>query len=72
MGTATDRQPRLLLTVEEAAERLNIGRTLTYALLTAGELESVHIGRVRRTPVTAVHSYVEGLRGYVGGDSDAA
>jgi excisionase family DNA binding protein len=37
-----------VLTVEEAAQRLRIGRTLTHALIAAGDVESVRIGRLRR------------------------
>lgn len=54
-------QPRVLLTAEEAAERLAIGRTAVYALLKSGELESVRIGRLRRIPATAVENYVQQL-----------
>lgn len=53
---------RLLLTVEEAADRLGIGRTLMYALVKNGEVESVHIGRLRRIPADALARYLEQLR----------
>jgi excisionase family DNA binding protein len=53
---------RLVLTVEEAADRLGIGRTLMYALITTGEVESVRIGRLRRIPADALEMYVNGLR----------
>jgi excisionase family DNA binding protein len=53
---------RLVLTVEEAADRLGIGRTLMYALITTGEVESVRIGRLRRIPAAALENYVKGLR----------
>jgi excisionase family DNA binding protein len=53
---------RLVLTVEEAADRLGIGRTLMYALITAGAVESVRIGRLRRVPADALEKYVSGLR----------
>lgn len=56
-----DEQHRTLLTVEEAAERLSIGRTAVFALLKAGELDSVQIGRLRRVPVEAVDAYVARL-----------
>jgi excisionase family DNA binding protein len=56
---------RLVLTIEEAAERLGIGRTLMYALVSAGEVESVRIGRLRRIPADALTTYVQGLRGEV-------
>ena len=52
---------RVLLTVEEAAERLHIGKTKTYALVKTGELESVLIGRLRRIHIEAVNSYAARL-----------
>ena len=63
MTTADMTRPvRLVLTVEEAAECLGIGRTLMYALITTGEVESVHIGRLRRVPADALERYVSTLR----------
>ncbi|WP_024875356.1 helix-turn-helix domain-containing protein [Saccharomonospora piscinae] len=52
---------RVLLTAEEAAERLGIGRTLMYRLIRTGEIESVRIGRLRRVPTTAIHDYATRL-----------
>jgi excisionase family DNA binding protein len=50
-GGTGDRQPEgLLLTVDEAAERLRFGSTLVYRLISSGELESVTVGRLRRVP----------------------
>lgn len=58
----TDVPPeRVLLTAEEAAERLGIGRTLMYRLLRDGEIESVRIGRLCRVPVSAIHDYATRL-----------
>lgn len=51
-----------LLTVEEAARRLRIGRTLCFRLIRTGELESVPIGRLRRVPAAAISEYVTRLR----------
>lgn len=48
----------VLLTVEEAARRLRIGRTTCFALIRAGELESIDVGRLRRVPVDAPAEYV--------------
>jgi excisionase family DNA binding protein len=56
-------EARIVLTVEEAAELLGIGRTLMYALVAAGEVESVRIGRLRRIPRDALVVYVDRLRG---------
>ena len=58
----TQSTPRIVLTIEEAAECLGIGRTLMYALVTAGEVESVRIGRLRRIPTDALDRYVSELR----------
>ncbi len=40
----------LLLTPEEAAKVLRVGRTTIYALMKAGDLHPVHIGRSCRLP----------------------
>ncbi|MDN5914645.1 MAG: helix-turn-helix domain-containing protein [Pseudonocardia sp.] len=58
----TQSTPRIVLTIEEAAECLGVGRTLMYALVTAGEVESVRIGRLRRIPTDALDRYVSELR----------
>jgi excisionase family DNA binding protein len=62
--TTTDivRPVRLVLTVEEAAECLGIGRTLMYALIASGDVESVRIGRLRRVPADALNAFVFRLR----------
>jgi excisionase family DNA binding protein len=58
----TTSRPRIVLTIEEAAECLGIGRTLMYSLVTAGYVESVRIGRLRRIPADALDQYVAALR----------
>ncbi|MDQ3153224.1 MAG: helix-turn-helix domain-containing protein [Actinomycetota bacterium] len=50
-----------LLTAEEVAEVLGIGRTRVYELLYAGELRSVKIGRLRRVPVDSLREYISSL-----------
>ncbi|MPZ61583.1 MAG: helix-turn-helix domain-containing protein [Propionibacteriales bacterium] len=52
----------LLLRIEEAAERLGIGRTLMCSLIAAGEIESVQVGRLRRIPAECLDEYVARLR----------
>lgn len=52
---------RVLLTVEEAAEQLRIGRTVAWRLISSGELQSVQIGRLRRVPAAAVSEYAAQL-----------
>lgn len=48
----------VLLTVEEAARCLRVGRTTCYALIRAGELESLTIGGLRRVPADAPAAYL--------------
>lgn len=52
-----------MLTVEEAAQQLRIGRTQMFALIGSGEVSSVKIGRSRRVPRAALDSYVAQLGG---------
>lgn len=72
METSRDTTPRLLLTVEEAAERLGIGRTLMYALVKDGDVESVQIGRLRRIPADALPRYLDKLRSLLPNPNPAA
>ncbi|MEU5198462.1 excisionase family DNA-binding protein [Streptomyces scabiei] len=51
-----------LLTVEEAARRLRIGRTTCFALVRSGELESITVGHLRRVPVDAIPEFVTRIR----------
>lgn len=53
--------PRLLLTPEQAAHALSIGRTTVYELMLSGALASVKIGASRRVPIQAVQDYVATL-----------
>ena len=52
---------RLLLTVQEAAKRLSLGRSLMYELIRNGEVASVHVGRLRRISTDALSTYVASL-----------
>jgi len=54
---------RLLLTPEEAAELLRVGRTTVYALIKAGDLHPVHIGRSCRISRAELERYVRLLEG---------
>lgn len=55
-------EPPVLLTVEEAAKQLRIGRSMVYALMQSGDLESIHIGRLRRIPADALPKFLARLR----------
>jgi excisionase family DNA binding protein len=56
----------LVFTVEEAAERLGVGRTVMYALVSSGAVESVRIGRLRRVPADALVTFLDELRSGLG------
>lgn len=51
----------LLLTVEEAAHQLCIGRPKMWQLVMRGEVVSLKIGASRRVPVAALDEYVQRL-----------
>ena len=53
---------RLLLTSEEAARVLGIGRTTVYALMKSGKLRPVHIGRSCRISQAELDRYVHRLQ----------
>lgn len=52
---------KLLLTPEEAAERLSVGRSKVYELIGSGRLRSVRIGASRRIPAAALVEFVRDL-----------
>ena len=62
MTTPTPTAPRQMLTVEQAAEALGIGRTTMFALIKAGEIETVRIGRLRRVPADQIDAYTARLQ----------
>lgn len=59
-------EEKLLLTIEEAAERLSIGRSKVYELIASGDIEAVKIGKARRIPAEALVLFVNDLRAYGG------
>jgi len=52
---------KLLLTPEEAAERLSVGRSRIFELIGSGRLRSVRLGASRRIPAVALAEFVEDL-----------
>jgi excisionase family DNA binding protein len=56
-----DTAPRLLLTVEEAAERIGICRSNMFRLIRRGEIQSVKVGRLRRVTPAALEEFVRRL-----------
>jgi excisionase family DNA binding protein len=59
--SAPEQAPRLVLSVETAAELLSISRTRMFALIKSGEMRSIRIGRLRRSPADALADYVAQL-----------
>ena len=55
----------LLLTPEEAAQVLRVGRTTLYALIRDGDLRAVHIGRSCRLSWSELERYVDRLEALV-------
>jgi excisionase family DNA binding protein len=56
--SSTQQRGRLLLTIPEAADALNVSRSILYELLLAGEVTSVKIGRSRRVPMLSLEEFV--------------
>lgn len=54
--------PPLLLTPEQAATALGVGRTYVYGLLRDERLRSITLGRSRRIPYACLIEFVESLR----------
>jgi excisionase family DNA binding protein len=51
-----------LLSIDEAATSLSIGRTLLYSILLKGDIESITIGNRRLIPAQALDLYIESRR----------
>lgn len=61
--------PKLLLSVEEAADTLSIGRTTMYALIKEGSVKTVQIGNRRVVPFGSLETYVAELHTMTWGES---
>jgi excisionase family DNA binding protein len=59
-------QQPMLVTVDQVAKMLSIGRTAAWELIRKNQIKSVKIGRTRRVPRAAVQEYVQLL---LGGDA---
>ena len=53
--------PVLLVSPEDAARVLGVGRTKVYELMRSGALRSVRLGGLRRIPVSALAEFVSRL-----------
>lgn len=65
MTTATQQAPTRhlaephVLTVAEACLTLRISRWALYRLIRSRQIESIKIGKSRRIPATAIHTFIE-------------
>jgi len=48
---------QILVDIDEAAERLSIGRTTLYRLIRSGDIPTVRIGRSVRVPAQALERW---------------
>jgi excisionase family DNA binding protein len=59
LSTHQIQEPRVLLSLPEAAAALAIGRNTLLGLIERGELPTVRIGRSVRIPVSALETWAE-------------
>jgi len=52
---------KLLLSIPECADRLSLGRSKLYELLSRGDIRAVRIGRAVRIPATEIERYAASL-----------
>jgi len=52
---------RMLLTVDEAAQVICVGRSLMYELIARGAIKTVRVGRLRRIRPDALAEYIASL-----------
>lgn len=57
------RTVKLLVSIKEAAQRLGVGRTLTYHLIDKGQLDTVKIGTRRLVKIDSIKALVERAAG---------
>jgi excisionase family DNA binding protein len=50
---------KVLLSVEEAANAMSLGRSFIYELVMRKEIASIKVGRMRRIPIMALQDFVE-------------
>jgi excisionase family DNA binding protein len=60
-GGTMNANSQLLLSVEEAADVLRLGRTRTYELVMTRKIQSVKVGRFRLVVRSSLHDFVQTL-----------
>ena len=61
VGGTMNTNPQLLLSVEEAADVLRLGRTRTYELVMTRKIQSVKVGRRRLVVRSSLYDFVQTL-----------
>jgi excisionase family DNA binding protein len=56
----TEREPDRLLSIEQAARALGIGRTALYSEIGAGRIRSIKVGRRRLVPSSSITEVASG------------
>jgi excisionase family DNA binding protein len=56
----SERKPDQLLSIEQAARTLGIGRTALYSEIGAGRIRTIKVGRRRLVPSTAISEVASG------------
>ena len=51
-------QMKVLLSLDEAADAMSVGKTMIADLVRRNELRSIKVGRTRRIPLSSIHEFV--------------
>ncbi|MGO8948873.1 MAG: excisionase family DNA-binding protein [Ktedonobacterales bacterium] len=57
-NTQTVLQMKVLLSLDEAAAVMSVGKTMIADLVRRNELRSIKVGRTRRIPLSSIHEFV--------------
>jgi len=58
-ATSVDSSAKLLLTADDVAKRLSLGRATVYLMMASGELPTLRKGRAIRVPARALETWIE-------------
>ena len=61
---------KLLLTAEDVARRLSLGRATVYLMMASGELPTLRKGRAVRVPAGALEAWIESRTKHAAGRSE--
>jgi excisionase family DNA binding protein len=58
LSTGVAPESKLLVSMEEAATLLSLGRSYVYVLVQRGDIITLKLGRSRRVPVSALQAFI--------------